>query len=260
MIEIPGGRDVQQGISRRPEFGFRRKVMISFEEFRDRWALDVERICRDVFKENRTSISVKKEKVAVKNIMKILDAVFSLSRKKGFQAMTMRDLCGESGLSMGALYSYFSGKGEIRSTINRQGVTYVKEIILENIRPYENPTEKLTAAIETHLYMSEILRSWFYFSYMEAGSLMLEEKLEAMESELAIERIFMGIIENGVENGDFIQTDIELTAAIIKAMMQDWYLKRWKYKRRDITVQEYARFIVNFVLTSIATKKSKENQ
>jgi hypothetical protein len=30
-------------------------------------------------------------------------------------------------------------------------------------------------------------------------------------------------------------------------MLQDWYLKRWKYAKRNISVDQYATFILEFV-------------
>jgi len=88
--------------------------MLDFEDFQKRWVPSVERICRDIYSENRERIAVKKEDVVVKNMMRILDAVFALSREKGFHAMTLRDLSRKSGLSMGALYSYLSSGSALR--------------------------------------------------------------------------------------------------------------------------------------------------
>ena len=94
--------------------------MLDFEDFQNHWVPSVERICRDIYAKNRQRIAVKKEDVVIKNMTRILDAVFTLSREKGFHAMTLRDLSRKSGLSMGALYSYFSCKEELRSMIQRQ--------------------------------------------------------------------------------------------------------------------------------------------
>lgn len=41
-----------------------------------------------------------------------------------------------------------------------------------------------------------------------------------------------------------------LVASVIKAMLQDWYLKRWKYKNRKVLVDEYADFVI-YVAESI---------
>ncbi len=225
--------------------------MMDFREFQNRWPLTVDQICLGIVDENSHRISVKKERVAVKNLRRILEAVFSLSREKGFHAMTLRDLSRESGLSMGALYSYFSGKEDLRSMILRQGVLYGKRIIQEQIAPYEDPCERLEAAIRTHLYLSEILRPWFYFAYMEAASLPAKEKRQAMDDERATEKIFHDLLSVGVASGVFHLRELGLTAAAIKALLQDWYLKRWKYKRKGTTVEDYADFVVAFVLDAV---------
>lgn len=225
--------------------------MLVFQEFRNRMAPTVESICLDLVRKNQGKISVKKERVAVKNMIRILEAVFALAQEKGFQTMTLRDLSRKSGLSMGALYSYFPGKEELRAMILRQGVAYTRSVILEQTRDCTSPVERLEVAMETHLYLTEVLRPLFYFAYMEAGSLSKQEKRSAMEDELATEQIFFDILRDGVERGDFRCPDIELVAALIKAVLQDWYLKRWKYKRKGITVEDYARFVVEFVLSRL---------
>lgn len=229
--------------------------MLPFQEFKKRMAPSVENICRDIIQENKGVISVKKEGVAVKNMMRILDAVFALNREKGFETMTLRDLSRKSGLSMGALYSYFPGKEELRSMILRRGVAYTREVILEQVAACSDPVARLEAAIETHLYLTEALRPWFYFAYMEASSLSKREKRRAMEDELTTEQIFLDILNEGVASGDFHCPDVDLVAALIKAVLQDWYLKRWKYKRKGITVEQYARFVVEFVSSRLTHER-----
>jgi AcrR family transcriptional regulator len=228
--------------------------MLSFQAFRGRLAPTVEDICLDLVRENQGRISVKKEQVAVKNMMRILEAVFALSREKGFQTMTLRDLSRKSGLSMGALYSYFPGKKELRSMIMQQGVAYTRSVILAQTRACDNPVEKLKTAMVVHLYLTEVLRPWFYFAYMEASSLPKREKRKATEDELATEQIFLDILQEGIEAECFQCEDVDLTAALIKAVLQDWYLKRWKYKRKSITVEAYAGFVVDFVLRPLTRK------
>ena len=191
--------------------------MLPFQEFKKRVAPTLENICRDLIRENKGKISVKKEEVAVKNMMRILEAVFSLNREKGFETMSLRDLSRKSGLSMGALYSYFPGKEELRSMILCQGVAYTKEVILGQTDAWSDPIERLEVAIETHLELTEVLRPWFYFAYMEKSSQSRREKRRAMEDELATEQIFLDILNEGVLNGDLHCADVELVAALIKA-------------------------------------------
>ena len=55
----------------------------------------------------------------------------------------------------------------------------------------------------------------------------------------------------GIEAGQFRPVDVALTSAAIKAMLQDWYLKRWKYSKRKTTIDQYASLIIHFIESSI---------
>jgi AcrR family transcriptional regulator len=222
---------------------------VKFESFRKLIRLSKEDISRGLLEENRDRIKIKKEKVAVRNLVKILDAALAISNIKGFASMSLRDLSSEASLSMGALYSYISSKEELLDMIQQQGRIVVARVMSENLEGIDEPAEKLQKAIQVHLYLSEVLQPWFYFSYMETKNLPREAHRKAIESELFTEGIFAGIIEAGVAKGVFRQVDPRLSAALIKAMLQDWYLKRWKYERRKVTVEEYGEFLVDFVLT-----------
>jgi hypothetical protein len=82
---------------------------------------------------------------------------------------------------------------------------------------------------------------------MEAKNLSKKEQALAVSSELYTEKIFADILIQGQAGGSFLLCDPQLTASVIKAMIQDWYLKRSKYARRKISVDRYAEFILQFV-------------
>lgn len=222
------------------------KGELSFEEFRRMVSLSMENMCRDLYLGNRASIKIKKEPVAVGNLMKILDAALTLSNKKGFSAMSLRELSSQSGLSMGALYTYFSSKEDLLHMIQRESAV-VFDVLSAQLEGVQDPQARLRRAIRTHLFLSEILRPWFYFSYMEAKNLSKQEQKKAIEAELLTEKLFVDIVREGQDVGVFRDCDAELVAAVTKAMLQDWYLKRWKYARRKTTVERYAEFVTDVV-------------
>ncbi|HOS98639.1 MAG TPA: TetR/AcrR family transcriptional regulator [Deltaproteobacteria bacterium] len=206
----------------------------------------MEDLCREVFLGNRETIKIKKEGVAVKNLVKILDAALTLSNAKGFAAMSLRDLSREAGLSMGALYTYFSSKEELLHMIQRQSAMVI-QVLIDQLRDIDDPRARLRRAIQAHLFLSEILHQWFYFAYMETKNLAKEDHKRAIESELFTEKIITDIMAEGRKAGVFQEVDTGLLGAVVKAMLQDWYLKRWKYARRKVTVEKYAEFVVEFV-------------
>jgi TetR/AcrR family transcriptional regulator, cholesterol catabolism regulator len=204
-------------------------------------------LSREILFENRDKIRVKKESFVTKNLERIFDATLLISNKKGFQSMTMRDLSREAGLSMGALYSYFLSKEDLLTMLQHQGRSITKTILEKQISLEKEPADKLKTAIRIHLYLSEAMQPWFYFSYMEARNLSEQEQTRAIESELYTEKVFEKILYDGSKAGIFRTGYHQLTAGIIKAMLQDWYLKRWKYAKRNISVEQYAKHLIGII-------------
>ena len=65
---------------------------------------------------------------------------------------------------------------------------------------------------------------------------------------MATDQLFARILEEGQRMGVFRRRDTVLGAGVIKALLQDWYVKRWKYAKRHTRVDQYADFIVEFVM------------
>ena len=212
------------------------------------------------FIENRKNIRIKKESTVAKNLEKIFDATLRISNKKGFQAMSMRDLSRESELSMGALYSYFSGKEDLLKMLQSQRRSVTKRILEEHINHESGIADKLRTAIRIHLYLSEAMQPWFYFSYMETKNISGPEQAKAIESELYTEKIFENILKEGEKSGVFLHRNHQLTASVTKAMLQDWYLKRWKYAKRNISVEQYAKHLISIVETFCLSTEHKNKR
>lgn len=203
---------------------------------------------RQAFAEDCSSIRIKKEKVAIKNLERIFEATFRICTRKGFQGMTMRDLSTESGLSMGALYSYFGTKEELLNTLQRVGNSFVARILDECVSGLDDPLEKLQTVLKTHLYLSEMMQPWFFFSYMEAKNLAKKERERYIQAELHTEKVISDILAEGEKKGLFRKRNHQFTASVIKAMIQDWYLKRGKYAKRAITVEDYAETVIDWIM------------
>ena len=191
-----------------------------FEEFRRDVAVSVESLCRDYYRRNRDAIRVKKEEVAVKNLTAIVNATLDLSCRKGFDGMSLRDLSRESGLSMGALYSHFTSKEELLGMIQRQGQAAVERILRAHVDRDSEPGKRLERAIRIHLYLSEIMKSWFYFFFMETKNLNKKFRKISVESELMTERVVTDILEEGIASGVFRNVDVPLTGSLVKSLMQ----------------------------------------
>lgn len=158
--------------------------------------------------------------------------------------MTMRDLSDNTGMSLGSLYAYFPSKEELLRIIQTQGLSMITGILEQFAGRHEHPMEKLKAVIKAHIFLSESLRPWFYFMFMEARNLKPTELNAVKAMEEQTEQVLVQILELGESQGVFQAGNHLLTAGIIKAMQQDWYLKRWKYLKQKTTVDQYADHVV----------------
>ncbi|MCK5540164.1 MAG: TetR/AcrR family transcriptional regulator [Deltaproteobacteria bacterium] len=220
---------------------------MNYEEFKKNHASSSEDIARNIFLENRDSIRIKKEKTAVNNLEKIFNAVFSISYKKGFQAMSMRDLSRETSMSLGSLYAYFTGKEKLLGIIHTQGWAIIKKNLEEISTAHENPRKKLSAVIKAHIFLSELFRPWFYFTFMEARNLKPTEFETVKAMEEYTHKTLVDIFSLGEKQGVFKPGNHELTSSMIKGIQQEWYLKRWKYRKLNVSVDQFADHLIGIV-------------
>ncbi|MBT4876249.1 MAG: TetR/AcrR family transcriptional regulator [Desulfobacula sp.] len=215
---------------------------MDYKEFKKIYEVSNRDISREVYRNNKGIILIKKEKTAVNNLEKIFNAVFNISYKKGFQAMSMRALSQKTGMSLGSLYAYFKGKEDLQDIIQIQGWSIIKKDLEKVLKSHNNPWERLKAVIKAHVFLSELFRPWFYFTFMEARNI---KAVKSMEDHT--QKILTNILVEGEKQGVFKLGNHELTASMIKAMQQEWYLKRWKYKKLNISVDQFAGHLMGLV-------------
>lgn len=202
---------------------------------------------KEAITENRKDIRVKKEKTVAKNLQRIFEATLKIGNKKGFQAMSMRDLSEETNLSMGALYAYFTSKENLLVMLQRNGRDNLQKVLEDSVESDKPPLENLRKLIKTHLFMSEAMQPWFYFTYMEGKNLKKAERKVAVEHELHSDGIVTDILKRGEQEGVFKPGSHSITTGLIKAMLNDWHLKRWKYAKLKVTVDDYADEVISMV-------------
>ena len=231
------------------------ELALTYRDFISREATSLESICRALVMHNRDKIQIKKEDRAIQNMLRIVRAVISLSQKKGFQGMSLRDLSQETDLSMGALYNYFNSKEELFEMIYNEGKTMILQI-LEAHATASDPRIRLQQAICAHLYLSESLPRIFSFFFMEAKNLSPKNQKNVITMEQSSERYFEQILLDGIKQQSFYIEDHTLMAGALKALLQDWYLKRYKFSSRKVSVEQYAKFVIGFVEANLYSNQS----
>ncbi|WP_231125895.1 TetR/AcrR family transcriptional regulator [Roseovarius gahaiensis] len=219
--------------------------------------LTTEELCRYMLNRHSGTISVQKPDFALRKLTVIISAALELSNRKGFQAMSLRDLSHASGVSMGGLYAYFDSKTTLVNMILSE-VTAATQRVLSNppdtVRG--NPVAHLRWLISTHVRMTEEMHPWFTFAFMEAKNFPPEERRKAIDSEELTEGFFKQVLEDGIGMGAFRTDTSPLLPALIKPLLQDWYVKRAKYKRRSVTIDTYISTVQDLVESACLAERS----
>src|SRR3546814_12015907 len=106
-------------------------MIADFESFKIELSLSKIEICRELYHLNRDMIRIKKEHIAVKNLLRIINSTLRLTSAKGFHAMSLRDLCAASGFSIGGLYAYILRQADLVGLLQVHGVLLTSRTMLD---------------------------------------------------------------------------------------------------------------------------------
>lgn len=212
--------------------------------------LSPEGLAARILARHGATIRVKKPQLATRRLAHIVSSTLTLANQGGFHSMSLRDLSEHAELSMGALYAYFDSKETLLLMI----LGTVAEVVEEALgTPPDDlpPPERLRWLIGAHVALTEGMLPWFIFAFMQARSFPPQARAIAVASEERTEGLFAAILAEGQARGDFAMADVDMVAALIKPMLQDWYVKRSKYRRRKVTPDAYAEALMAFVLSAV---------
>lgn len=210
-------------------------------------------LCAVIYKQFTATIRVQKEHVGVPNLEKIILAALDIGRRKGFHSTTTRDLAEASGLSIGAIYSYVQSK----ETLLRMILAGVGFAVENAIAPYDkgeqdDPALRLHGLIRRHIEVSDVLQRWFAFAFLEIKAFDKDAREIVLQSEMRNEKLMADAIADGIARGIFIDLPPLTLAGMIMPLLQDWYIKRWKFRKRGLTGAAYVEAVTEFVDRAIA--------
>ena len=236
-------------------------VSFTLSEFRKATPLNDANIWVFLLDRNSERISVKRRDTALENLEKIFVATFRLANSVGFRAMTLRDLCRETGLSMGGLYGYIESKDQLAAMIE-DTVRHVTEVLPNWFKHVSPPLDQIECILRAHIYLSEILQPWLYFVFLESRALEPAQRKIAKASELGSQSNIAALIQ---ATGKFSSDEALLLAAHCMSLIEDWSVKRWKYRATKTSVDAFAQSAVDLVRSrfgqaGIAREKGKPLQ
>ncbi|MFT5426214.1 MAG: AcrR family transcriptional regulator [Gammaproteobacteria bacterium] len=223
---------------------------MKFEEYKASFPYRGKSIYTQLFTLHCDNIKTKKPKFAVNNLEKIFRATFKISSKIGFHEMSLRSLCKETGLSMGGIYSCIESK-EMIAIMIKDMVNMVSSNIIDNALMYDDKSRALEEIITQHIFATELLQPWFYFLYFETRSLSSEHQKESKTIELKIISTLENLLSQIAEHHENDDKKFHFIATMAMSMVQEHYLKRWKYKDASLTIDNYADETLKLVYASL---------
>lgn len=146
----------------------------------------------------------------------IVEVAYGLFAKDGFHKITMKDICEETGLSRGGLYSHFSGTKEIFETIleiiNQKDAMNFEKEMAEDV-PAPLILEQALELMEYEMLHSEDSLSLAMYEYSKTVQNGMMNQFNQI-----FEKKWTDLIEYGIRRGEFNDIPVkEMVDVIIYA-------------------------------------------
>jgi len=173
--------------------------------------------------------------------------------KQPFYKTNMRQIEEACGMSRGALYNYVGSKEDIRTLIIEHAVSLGGKAAIEDKDDLLNqvgPTKALREIIKRMFGVIDSLQDEYIFINHEVKNLSKEERNALFSGESGSIGAVEGILQAGIDSGEFEIDDIKLMAHIILVSAHAWATRRW-YLRKFYNLDEYTQKFTQLVLTLV---------
>ncbi len=171
----------------------------------------------------------------------IVATAADLFARKGFGATSLDDIGEALGVTKGALYYHIKNKEEILKLIFMTVLAVSEEPLRQIVRSEASPAEKLNRAIAHHAAVAADRSPAMTVFYREDVHLTGPFAREIAARKKAYERLFEGIIEEGIRTGQFRQ-DIDPKIAAFGILGMCNWLSEWYRPGRAYNPQQIAAF------------------
>jgi hypothetical protein len=149
---------------------------------------------------------------------------------------------------MGGIYSCIESK-EMIAIMVKDMVKMVSSDIIDNALRHKNRKHALEEIVTHHIFAAEILHPWFYFLYFETRSLPSSHQKDSKTIETRITSALESILSEIDKNED--NNKYHFIATMALSMVQERYLKYWKYKDASLSIDNYADETLKLIYASL---------
>ncbi|TJY37121.1 TetR/AcrR family transcriptional regulator [Pontimicrobium aquaticum] len=159
-----------------------------------------------------------------------------LFQKKGFSAVTMRDIAKAMGIKAASLYNHIKSKQEILSEI----IISLAEQFTEQMKIIKNSNDssidKLKQIVALHVNITS--KNQFEMSSLNSDWMHLEAELEYyLKLRKNYENDFRSIIEKGIQDNELINGNPEVMLFSMLSTLRSLYI--WLPKKEDLDIGKF---------------------
>ena len=159
-----------------------------------------------------------------------------LFQKKGYSAVTMRDIAKAMGIKAASLYNHIKSKQEILSDIIISLAEQFTEQMKNIKKSDESSIDKLKQIVALHVNITS--QNQFGMSSLNSDWMHLEAELEYyLELRKNYENDFRSIIEKGIIDDELIKGNPEVMLFSILSTLRSLYI--WLPKKEDLDIDKF---------------------
>ncbi|MBU1194167.1 MAG: TetR/AcrR family transcriptional regulator [Proteobacteria bacterium] len=170
--------------------------------------------------------------------------------KKGYSQTSMRDIANATGINLGNLYHYISGKEDILCIAFNNYHNLIMEFVIKNdILNIKEPKAKLKAVLRQSLEITYDFRNDLLMMYRETRVLPRKFLKIILKKEGEFVKLFEDIIAKGVESQAFKVSDPFFAANMLVFQISLYALRSWNLKQ--FTREEFLDMTEETILRAI---------
>lgn len=182
----------------------------------------------------------------------IVKTAAKLFKKKGYSAVTMRDIAQTMGIKAASLYNHIQSKQDILKSIIisiAEEFTYGMELIKAS---QTNSLEKLHQIVILHVDITS--RNTYQMAALNNDWMHLEDQLEHyLTLRQYYENDFISIIQSGIDAKEIVNSNPEIIMFSILSTLRSLYL--WIPKKEDVNTHELAQSLSQVLIQGISNKQ-----
>jgi AcrR family transcriptional regulator len=151
--------------------------------------------------------------------LRLLKAARRLVQQGGFAAASASAVAKESGVASGTIYRHFPNKSELVAEVFRYATEREVAAVAQACECGKTAADKLTAAVETFAQRALLGRTLAYSLIAEPVDPRVEQ--ERLRYRFAYAEIFEDVIALGIQRGEFVAQNCQITAAALVSMLAE---------------------------------------